>query len=215
MSDIIVVRVGPLQKRFTVHRSVLTRAKYFHRCLEGNFIENQMRKIILPEDDPSVFEKLIEYLYAGKICAQKFDTLLQEPPEIEHMSLLARVYVAADKYCMEDCQSHVLDHFWDFHVGKASRVPCPQAIAELRDLPKSPLRKLLIRKLAFCLCSKANEHRELIEREKAILDMVAGGGADAQDLFTACLDSIARTGVVVEQRRCRFHVHDLTECKKR
>lgn len=89
MSDIIVVRVGPLQKRFTVHRSVLTRAKYFHRCLEGNFIENQMRKIILPEDDPSTFEKLVEYLYAGKICAQKFDTLLQEPPEIEHMSLLA------------------------------------------------------------------------------------------------------------------------------
>ena len=80
-----------------------------------------MRKIILPEDDPSTFEKLVEYIYAGKICAQKFDTLLQEQPEIEHMSILARVYVAVDKYCMDECQNHVLDHFWDFHAGKAPR----------------------------------------------------------------------------------------------
>lgn len=47
---------------------------------------------------------------------------------------------------------------------------------ELRDLPK----KMLIVELAFCLYSKAYEHKGVIEMEKAILDMVAGDGADAQ-----------------------------------
>jgi hypothetical protein len=58
-----------------------------------------------------VFEKLLQYLYLGWIAPQKFTSSEREKFETKHMVLLAKVYVAADKYCMEDCQNHLMNHF--------------------------------------------------------------------------------------------------------
>lgn len=212
-SDLIAIIVGPHKERLTAHKAILTQAKYFQGCLQGNFPEKEKNEIVVPEDDPRAFEKLLEYLYFGSIEAEHFPATVRDEPERAHMTLLAKAYVAADKYCMEDCQSHVMDHFWDFHGQELQRLPCLQAITELGALPENPLRNFLFAKLATALCGKGADPRARLVRDKGIREMMRKGGDDAEDLFMACLDLmvIRNAGVEVPQgTRCDFHVHKVT-----
>ncbi|KAF8472170.1 hypothetical protein BDZ91DRAFT_791186 [Kalaharituber pfeilii] len=56
MSDIVT---------FSVHEHILIRVPFFAAALRGQFREAREKVIHLPEDDPEVLSKLIEYLYTG------------------------------------------------------------------------------------------------------------------------------------------------------
>ena len=43
------------------------------------------------------FEKLLQYLYLGRLHAQKFNSEVREETKLNHVALLPKVYVAADK----------------------------------------------------------------------------------------------------------------------
>lgn len=100
-SDLITIIVGPSKTGFAAHKAILTKVRYFTRCLEGErFLEGTDKEIILREEIPETFAKILEYLYFGKVEARTFDTDVREEPERVHMTLLAKLYVAVDMYCM-------------------------------------------------------------------------------------------------------------------
>ena len=67
--------------------------------------------------------------------------------ECPQMSLFTKAYIAADKYCMVECQNHIMDYFWSRLV---TNKPCSSLIAELTDRgpEKSPLRRYMLLQLA-------------------------------------------------------------------
>ncbi|KFY24129.1 hypothetical protein V493_05412 [Pseudogymnoascus sp. VKM F-4281 (FW-2241)] len=66
--DIVTVYVGPREKRYSVHKALLTsQSEYFEKALNGNFKEADEQTIRLPEDSPDAFELLIGWLYQNQI----------------------------------------------------------------------------------------------------------------------------------------------------
>lgn len=70
---------------------------------KATFRRKRIHEIVLPEEEPETFEKILQYLYYGKIEEKRFDTEVRQKPEQNHMTLLAKIYVVADRFCMEDC----------------------------------------------------------------------------------------------------------------
>lgn len=64
----IPIRVGTHAETFHVHRNILTKSEYFRKALDGEFKEAAAQAIDLPEEDPSLFEFIIAFLYEGKYC---------------------------------------------------------------------------------------------------------------------------------------------------
>ncbi|OBT65772.1 hypothetical protein VE03_03398 [Pseudogymnoascus sp. 23342-1-I1] len=69
-SDIVTVYVGPREKRYSVHKALLTsQSEYFEKALNGKFKEADEQTIRLPEDSPDAFDLLIGWLYQNQIPA--------------------------------------------------------------------------------------------------------------------------------------------------
>ncbi|OBT89993.1 hypothetical protein VE02_01615 [Pseudogymnoascus sp. 03VT05] len=67
-SDIVTVYVGPREKRYSVHKALLTsQSEYFEKALNGKFKEADEQIIRLPEDSPDAFDVLIGWLYQNQI----------------------------------------------------------------------------------------------------------------------------------------------------
>lgn len=62
----IPIRVGAHAQTFYVHRDILTKSEYFRRALDGEFKEAAAQAIDLPEEDPTLFEFVIAFLYESK-----------------------------------------------------------------------------------------------------------------------------------------------------
>ncbi|RAL63259.1 hypothetical protein DID88_004336 [Monilinia fructigena] len=65
-SPMIPIRVGAHAQTFYVHRDILTKSEYFRKALDGEFIEAAAQAIDLPEEDPTLFEFVIAFLYESK-----------------------------------------------------------------------------------------------------------------------------------------------------
>lgn len=83
-SDVELV-VGAQRRVFPGHRAILAaRSSWFARALDPAFRESFERRIQLPEDDPEVFELLLDYLYTGEypLCFRKgrFASQIQNIP---------------------------------------------------------------------------------------------------------------------------------------
>ncbi|KAF5723308.1 hypothetical protein FMUND_1942 [Fusarium mundagurra] len=54
------------EHQFKTHRAVVcTQSPFFDKAMSGNFMESKSRSIELPEDDPDVVERFLEFLYTG------------------------------------------------------------------------------------------------------------------------------------------------------
>ncbi|KFY10005.1 hypothetical protein V491_07847 [Pseudogymnoascus sp. VKM F-3775] len=66
--DIVTVYVGPREKRYSIHKALLTsQSEYFEKALNGKFREADEQTIRLPEDSPDAFDLLIGWLYQNQI----------------------------------------------------------------------------------------------------------------------------------------------------
>ena len=126
--------------------------------------------------------------------------------------LLTNVYIDADKYCMEACQNHVMDFFFQYSQRS---YPIPCTIVELgkRGLRACKLRKFLIHDLCF-LTKNPNwqkEEKDTRLREGA-MRLITAGGDDAEDFFNACIgrstEQNSSNGPGLE---CSWHTHKTTE----
>ena len=85
-SSIITIVVGKEQRLFAAHDEVLCRSPWFANVLRDHFFDSQKR-LILSDEDPTVFSHVLEYLYKGDyhpllIHDQKRDTWkLEDMPD--------------------------------------------------------------------------------------------------------------------------------------
>lgn len=136
-SGFVTVYVGPGKQEYTAHKEVLTEIKFFAACLDSGFRESKENEMSLPEEEPEIFEKILEYLYQDKIEAEQFTSTEvsnaeDSRQETDTTMLMARVrvWVAADEYCREPYQNHIMDYFAALCV---KRVPTPKITPELTE----------------------------------------------------------------------------------
>lgn len=61
----MTICVGPEQRLFAAHESVLSRSPFFAAITRGQFLESASKRVVLPEESPEVFSSVLEYLYKG------------------------------------------------------------------------------------------------------------------------------------------------------
>ena len=63
--DLVTLLVGPNEQRFVVHGSHLkSSSAFFTAALKKERLEGQERSIKLPEEDPRIFVRYIDFIYS-------------------------------------------------------------------------------------------------------------------------------------------------------
>jgi len=103
-----------------VHLGILCDASpVFNAAFNGGFSESFKRSMNLPEDDPEVFERLVQWLYWKAYDLPPFVKGASGDAQIMFMRL-ARLYVAADKYGIIDLKNDVLDRLHKAYVDRVA-----------------------------------------------------------------------------------------------
>ncbi|TEY87453.1 hypothetical protein BOTCAL_0002g00620 [Botryotinia calthae] len=67
-NEFVQIIVGPELKEFFVHKTLIrSSCDFFERAFNGRFGEGIENKMLLPEDDPEVFEIFINWMYSGHL----------------------------------------------------------------------------------------------------------------------------------------------------
>jgi hypothetical protein len=141
------IQVGANKCNFTVHRDLLNfYSSYFQSALGGSCKESEENLIILPEDDPDVFELFVHWLYA-----QRFRQT--DVTGLKTSRNMARLYVFADMRGVLGLKDIVITGFVQ-HLKKGT-LPVKHSL--LREIPyiyantaeKSLLRKLVVDYIAY------------------------------------------------------------------
>ncbi|PCH08947.1 BTB/POZ [Penicillium occitanis (nom. inval.)] len=64
-SPIVTIVVGPERRLFAAHEDVLSRSTYFEAVLKGQFLEPNVKKVDLPDEEPEILSCILEFLYKG------------------------------------------------------------------------------------------------------------------------------------------------------
>lgn len=64
-SPIITLVVGREGRLFAAHEDQLTRSPFFAAALKGQFFESDVKKVVLPDEEPEILSCVLEYLYKG------------------------------------------------------------------------------------------------------------------------------------------------------
>jgi hypothetical protein len=107
----VYLHVGPNRKAYAVHEKLIsTRSVFFAK----SFKESGNSTIVLPTDDPKVFDSLIDYIYRGTSpVPQHAKTSVDDEDFIEYRMHMFKVFALAEKYCMNDFANIVLDEIQD------------------------------------------------------------------------------------------------------
>ena len=57
--------VGREERLFAAHEDQLTRSPFFAAALKGQFFESDVKKVVLPDEEPEILACVLEYLYKG------------------------------------------------------------------------------------------------------------------------------------------------------
>ena len=97
----IIVGGGSNQRTLAIHRTLLTsRSKFFEAAFNGSFKEAGEKRMVLPEDDPSLFDDFVYWLYK--------DSLPGAPYRRDPVPLFP-LYTLADRYDIPALQAEIND----------------------------------------------------------------------------------------------------------
>ena len=100
----VTVLVGENKKAFHIHEANLFEVStFFKAAFSSDFKEGSERIMTLPEDDDSVFELFVEWIYRGRYKLPSIDLAHKR-----HIQL----FVLADKYDVPDLKSLVLSELF-------------------------------------------------------------------------------------------------------
>ena len=102
----IKVYVGPKSKRYTVHKTLLTKHEWFRKRLFYLDSDLSRNHITLHEEDPKVFELLISWLYGRKL---KNISTTDEGLAKEEAALYIAAYLRACEWAIYDLQNALMD----------------------------------------------------------------------------------------------------------
>ena len=105
IGDMIMVYVGPKSKRYAVHKTLLTKHKWFRKKIFYYHSDLSRDSISLREEDPQVFELLISWLYSRKL--KNISTT--EDLARKEAALYINAYLRACEWAIYDLQNALMD----------------------------------------------------------------------------------------------------------
>ena len=106
IGDMITVYVGPKSKRYAVHKTLLTKHKWFRKKIFYLGSNASRDSINLYREDPKVFELLISWLYGRKL---KNISTTDEELAKEEAALYITAYLRASEWAIYDLQNALMD----------------------------------------------------------------------------------------------------------
>ncbi|KAL8922447.1 MAG: hypothetical protein Q9208_005169 [Pyrenodesmia sp. 3 TL-2023] len=168
-SDSFTILVGPEQKSFRVHAAFLAQSPVFEISCYGKFKESHEQRIELPDDDPEVASAIIQYLYSGNVL--DFGTADEEDGSAKAADQLAELYIAAEKYQLEDLKSLVV-----------------QKLERVTDVEQSPLEFLnTAQKIYSSIAEEENVYRLFFGASASLLPRPTRMGKRLREAFDGCL----------------------------
>ncbi len=110
------IYVGPKRKHWCLHKDLLcNRSSFFEAALGGNFKEAKEGVMYLPEDDSSVFEIFVNWLYGPETLSAS--RILPINGEIfdDRVMTVCKLYILCSKLCVESLMNTVMDRVRKYH----------------------------------------------------------------------------------------------------
>ena len=160
--DVVTIKIGPGEQKFSVHKSLLTEASaFFKASLDGNFREAAQNEVNMPEENVHVFEVFLHWLYFG---FPPEDT--QTEKAIAHTAEIERIvdlYVLGDKIGCQELKRDMVKSL--YHLVESDGFSFPHAAIEhIYDAPIviAPLRRVTAAFLVWIVGpSKLADHEKL------------------------------------------------------
>jgi hypothetical protein len=111
--------VGPKRKKCQVHKKLLCdKSPFFQKAFssDSNFKEAAEATMHLPEDDPTTFDRIINWLYRDQLPTYPGKGI-RVGGRFELEKALLDIFIFAEKYCMEVLANRVMDLLQDIHLG--------------------------------------------------------------------------------------------------
>ncbi|KAH8732475.1 hypothetical protein GQ44DRAFT_586718, partial [Phaeosphaeriaceae sp. PMI808] len=107
---------GPSTCYWTLPKALISQhSPFLKAACDRNFCEREENRILLPDDEPAVFDLFVQWLYYGKYT--HISTTKHEP------GLDAQAWVLADKLLSTGFKNHAMTHIFDKHACKIGYVP--------------------------------------------------------------------------------------------
>ncbi|MCJ1434600.1 hypothetical protein MMC27_003969 [Xylographa pallens] len=160
-------KVGPDENLYLVQKDLLiSRCPKFSRpALESQFCEAQTNTLILPEEDPKVFELFIHWVHQDVIppLIAPDESEVMEDWALAEEAKYHGLYYLADKWLINALKNRAIDCIRAYHAATASEIH-PSLIEDCFrcTLPTSLLRRYVVESTAFVIKSSGGD--EYIER---------------------------------------------------
>lgn len=194
---IITVKVGPSKKSFHSHKGVLSfYSGYFAAALNGNFAESKCGVVHLPDEDPKIFELLVNWLYTRR---------LPDPPKSGDLfTTLSELWILADRREIPMLANAVLNAIRD-ETTRLWKVPT----VDLPKIYKDTMESSGLRRLAVHLIASTSGPRIITDENKAKWPVEAVWDVlnfvwKMQKEGAKSLDKKA----CAEMDMCAFHMHE-------
>jgi hypothetical protein len=118
--EMVIIKVGPEEKMFMVHKKLLCdRSDFFLKAISNGFEEGRTGIISFPEDTEEAFNKFLTWLYTGNIALPSFPTTGNlrrsfEQADVVNEHLIPAI-VLGDKLCANEFMNKAMDSFADFY----------------------------------------------------------------------------------------------------
>ena len=110
-TEIVQITVGndESKRTFTVHKNLLiSKSKFFSAMFDSNFLEAVTSSASFPEDDPSAFEVLMEWIYYDSLKSIGLNSSHTQEEGRENMRKIIATLGLADKYCIDELADRCL-----------------------------------------------------------------------------------------------------------
>ncbi|MCJ1393107.1 hypothetical protein MMC18_005979 [Xylographa bjoerkii] len=165
--DPIKCKVGPDEALYLVPKALLVSRcpAFFGPALRNHFYEAQTNTLILPEEDPEIFEFFIHWVYQGAIppLVAPHDSDPTDERAIAREATYHGLYCLAEKWLLKAFKNRVMDCIRASHTETDARIH-PSLIENCYQLtPANPLlRRYIVESVAFVV--KSSREKEYMEQ---------------------------------------------------
>ncbi|OBT94965.1 hypothetical protein VE01_07515 [Pseudogymnoascus verrucosus] len=110
-TETVQITVGDdgFKRTFTVHKNLLaSKSRFFSAIFDSNFLEAVTSNASFPDDDPSAFEALMEWIYYDSLKTIGLNSNHTQEEGRENMRKIIATLGLADKYCIDELADRCL-----------------------------------------------------------------------------------------------------------
>ncbi|ELR04401.1 hypothetical protein GMDG_01477 [Pseudogymnoascus destructans 20631-21] len=110
-TEIVQVTVGndEFKRTFAVHKNLLvSKSRFFSAMFDSNFLDAVTSSAFFPDDDPSAFEVLMEWIYYDSLKSISLNSSHTQEEGQENMRKIIATLGLADKYCIDELADRCL-----------------------------------------------------------------------------------------------------------